>query len=127
MNRTWTFNPLCAVFLKATLLWGIALYPSAAFAGRDAEVQHLLEYIEASGCTFHRNGKSHDSRTASEHIRRKYGHTKQWIKSAEDFIRYAATKSSVSGRPYQVTCSDTRMPTAQWLSNELSRFRNSAR
>ena len=88
-----------------------------------SEIDHLLQYIETAGCTFHRNGKLYDSQDASEHIRKKYAHTKRWIKTSEDFILYAATKSSVSGRPYQVTCDGIEMETAEWIADELDRFR----
>lgn len=89
----------------------------------DSEIDHLLQYIETSNCTFIRNGEIHNSQDAVEHIRKKYAYAKRRIKSAEDFIRYAATKSSMSGKPYQVICNGTEMPTAEWLTDELSRFR----
>lgn len=90
----------------------------------EQEIDHLLRYIETSGCTFDRNATIHDSRDAGAHIRKKYDHTKRWIKSTEDFIRYAATKSSISGRPYRVVCEGVEMPTAEWLADELARFRD---
>ena len=91
------------------------------------EIDHLLQYIETSGCRFMRNGNIHDGQQAGEHIRKKYAHTKRWIKSTEDFIQYAATKSSMSGRLYQVTCDGVEMPTAAWLREELARFRGKTR
>jgi len=53
----------------------------------------------------------------------KYEYTKRWIKSAEDFIKYTATKSSMSGRPYTVRCDGREILCAEWLSEELNRFR----
>lgn len=100
------------------------LHPFALHADMGSEINHLLAFIDASGCTFIRNGKSHDSREAGDHIRRKYGHIKNRVKNAEDFIQYAATKSSISGQPYQVICNGKKMATADWLIRELSRFRN---
>jgi hypothetical protein len=90
----------------------------------DVEIDHLLVYIDTSECTFIRNGKSHDSREAGAHIRRKYGHIKNRVRTTEEFIQYAATKSSMSGKPYQVICSMKEMATAEWLTRELERFRN---
>jgi hypothetical protein len=101
----------------------LVFFPSPSRADMALEVAHLLDYIEASNCSFVRNGNLYDSRKAGAHIRRKYAHLKQWTKSAEDFIRYAATKSSVSGRPYQVICEGSKTPTAEWLTEELARFR----
>jgi hypothetical protein len=61
-------------------------------------------------------------RTAGEHIRKKIRHVKA-NERHRGFHPYAATKSSMSGRPYQVTCDGNEMPTAEWLSQELARFR----
>lgn len=101
----------------------MAVYPCRAHADMETEVEYLLHYIETSSCTFHRNGKVYDSKEAGSHIRNKYRHTKRWIKTTEDFIQYAATKSSVSGQLYQVTCNDMPLPTAQWLTDELAQYR----
>ena len=103
-------------------LW--VLYPFSSIADMDSEVDYLLATIEASDCTFIRNGKSHSNMEAGAHIRRKYSHIKNRVNTTEDFIRYAATKSSMSGEPYQVICSGKKMATAEWLTQELNRFRN---
>jgi hypothetical protein len=105
------------------LLACIVYHPSPLQAGMGAEIDHLLWYIESSDCQFNRNGTIHESRDAVNHIRRKYTHTKRWIKSTEDFIRYAATKSSTTGRPYKVICKGVERPMAEWLTEELVRFR----
>ena len=105
----------------------VASSPCPSLADMDAEIEHLLAYIDASGCTFVRNGKSHDSHDAGAHIRKKYAYIKKRIKTTEDFIRYAATKSSMSGSPYQVVCNGEATATADWLSRELVRFRDAVR
>lgn len=106
------------------LSWAILLFcPFLSPADMGSEIDHLLQYIEASDCTFVRNGKSYVSSDAVDHIRRKYSHIKGRIKTTEDFIRHAAAKSSVSGQPYQVICGDDTIPTAEWLTRELARFR----
>lgn len=93
----------------------------------ESEIKHLLQYIESSDCTFNRNGRNYDGKEAAAHIRKKFSHTKRWIKSTADFIAYAATKSSLSGRAYQVTCNGSPMPTAEWLADELNRLRDITR
>lgn len=106
------------------LLCGIVVFcPCTSHADMGLEIEHLLQYIDTSDCTFIRNGKSHDSKDAGMHIRKKYDHIKGRIKTTEDFIRYAATKSSMSGRPYQIICDGDKMATAEWLTRELDRFR----
>ena len=108
------------------LSWGLMVFcPCTSHADMGAEIEHLLQYIDTSDCSFIRNGKSHDSTDAGAHIRKKYDYVKGRIKTTEDFIRYAATKSSMSGRPYQVICNNEKMATAEWLTRELARFRSS--
>jgi hypothetical protein len=87
------------------------------------EIQHLLAYIGQSPCQFIRNDKVYDAAAARAHIQKKYDHLRSRIKTTEDFIRYAATQSSMSGKPYRIRCGDTTMPCAEWLHAELARYR----
>ncbi|MCP5016299.1 MAG: DUF5329 domain-containing protein [Ketobacter sp.] len=96
-------------------------------ADTQNEIQHLLQYIENSGCAFERNGTDYESKNARSHIERKYTHVKSYIEDAEDFIKYAATESSISGRKYQVTCNGKKQASTDWLHNELSRYRTNNR
>ena len=124
MNRAMTFKLFNVLKWTLFLSWGIIVfYPWASHADMGLEIEHLLQYIDASDCSFIRNGKSHDSIDAGAHIRKKYAHIKSRIKTTEDFIQYAATKSSLSGRPYQIICNKEKMATAEWLTRELNRFR----
>ncbi len=89
------------------------------------EVNFLLGYVEGSGCDFNRNGTWHDSKAAQAHLRDKYDYlaARNMIITAEDFIEKAATKSSFTGRPYEVRCSDGVIVSSnQWLHAELARF-----
>ena len=105
------------------VLSGVGL-PNPVQADMRSEIDHLLRFIETSNCTFIRNNKVHNSEDASAHIQKKYAHTKRYIKTTEDFIKYAATASSMSGQPYYVDCDGVKIPTAQWLTDALARFRN---
>jgi len=102
----------------------LPLLVASSQADTATEIEHLFEYIASSGCIFIRSGNGHDNAAAVAHLRMKYTHAKRWVKTTEDFIRYTATKSSMTGRPYKVICDDVETPTAQWLTNELERFRN---
>jgi len=92
-------------------------------ASQDEEIAHLLDFVAASGCTFDRNGTQHDSVEAKEHMQLNYNHIKSRIKSTEDFIRYAATKSSMSGKKYHATCDGKTITSQEWLTTELQRYR----
>ncbi|MCP3868352.1 MAG: DUF5329 domain-containing protein, partial [Gammaproteobacteria bacterium] len=69
------------------------------------------------------NGGEYDSKEARDHIERKYGHTKSFADSTEQFIEYTATESSLSGSPYRVRCQGREMLSARWLLDELAEYR----
>lgn len=103
----------------------LALCGPAMSAAADSarEIAHLLDYIQTSGCTFVRNGEAADAPSARAHVARKYDYVSSRVQSAEDFIRLAATRSSVSGEPYRVRCADGEAATGDWLLQELARYR----
>jgi hypothetical protein len=89
-----------------------------------AEIEHLMNYIKNSGCTFMRNDKKHSPTEAVDHIMRKYAYFKEDIKKTEDFIELCASRSTVSKKPYYVICgSKERVKTGDWLVDELTRYR----
>ena len=109
--------------MKKIVLIALLWLPLVSVAN-SVEITHLLKFIENSGCTFERNGVQYDSREAREHINSKYEHIENHVHSAEDFIRYAATRSSMSGRLYHVICEGNKITSAEWLHGELTRFRS---
>ena len=96
--------------------------PAAAIV----EINHLLGLMEQSGCEFFRNGTWYDAQQAQAHLRAKYDAlaASNQIKTAEDFVEKAASKSSMSGRPYQIKCGDSAaISTGQWFSAALAQYR----
>lgn len=93
-------------------------------ANTEQEIDILIDYIGNSSCEFERNGSTVTPAKARAHIELKYGNTRSFIDSTDDFIDYAATKSSLSGRAYKVRCDGVEQPTAQWLREALKRIRN---
>jgi hypothetical protein len=88
------------------------------------EVQHLLDFVAASPCTLIRNGSRHDAAEAVAHMRRKYAYFRDEIHTTEEFIAYAASRSTLSGRPYTVECPGREtIRSSQWLLRELRRYR----
>jgi hypothetical protein len=90
-----------------------------------SEISKLLEFVENSTCKFNRNGSWYSSTDAAKHIKKKYQYVlkKGYVKSTEDFIKYAATKSSISGKGYFVQCKDGSLSSALWLQTELENIR----
>ena len=90
------------------------------------EINYLLDFVEISGCDFYRNGSWNDSVQAQGHLRNKYDYlsSQNRIEKAEDFIQKAASKSSLSGRPYEVRCGVcTTLTSNEWLHAVLARYR----
>ena len=92
----------------------------------DQEIQHLLTFVENSGCNFHRNGTDHDSAAAADHLRLKYSRGGRYADTAEHFIDRLASESSWTGRKYTVTCQGVTEPSGEWLHRELDAYRDSA-
>jgi len=111
------------------------LSATQALAGQDAtstkrEVAQLLDFVAQSDCQFNRNGTWYDAKKARVHLQEKYDYLdhRGKIPNAEAFIDLAATKSSMSGKPYQVRCGNGQVLTSSaWLSNELKQLRGGAR
>jgi hypothetical protein len=96
------------------------------FTVAQIEINYLLNFIEISGCDFYRNGNRYDSVQAQQHVSSKFDYlaARHRVQTAEDFIRLAASKSSISGRSYEVRCGDcSSITTGDWLNTVLARYR----
>lgn len=92
-----------------------------------AEIDTLLTRLQASGCSFQRNGSWYDGTQAKAHLLRKldYMERNATLVSTEQFIDYAASSSSATGEPYQVKCGATApVPSRTWLTRELAVIRS---
>ena len=91
-----------------------------------AEVEHLIDYLaDSDDCRMIRNGKSYSAEDGAEHMRRKYDYFRGEISSTEEFIEYAGTKSTMSGRLYEVLCIGQEPEFSRdWLLEELSVYRS---
>jgi hypothetical protein len=88
----------------------VSLVPASADAqdSREAaKIQYLIASIEAlEGATFIRNGNKYDARSASNHLRLKLKNAGDRVTTAEGFIRYCGSKSSMTGLPYLIKLAD---------------------
>jgi hypothetical protein len=111
-------------------LWAVACL-SLAICAADPEpvaktVDYLIARVEKSDWKFIRNGDEHTGKEASEHMRRKYNHFKKEIKTPEDFIEKCASKSELSGKPYNVKKPDgSTMKCGEWMKTLLDEHRKS--
>ncbi len=113
----------------ALLLVGVSAWADGVPPVAQQEINHLFSYLKGSGCQFSRNGSWYTPQEAVDHLNDKYQYLihHDMVNTAEDFIEYAASKSSWSGKPYLVKCgSGAAEETAGWFRAELQKYRKAA-
>jgi Family of unknown function (DUF5329) len=92
------------------LVLGMAMMPGltlAREAREQARIDFLIHEVEiARGITFIRNGSEYNGTEGAKHLRMKLGFAGERVKTAEDFVKYCASESSMSHRKYQVRTTD---------------------
>lgn len=112
--------------MQRTSIIAIFLFclPSLLWADTATEIDSLLDYVRNSNATFIRNGQEYTPTEAVEHLQKKRQHFANDIKTAEDFIATAATKSLVTGQPYLIKTKDGRtQECSRWLIDALTKIR----
>jgi hypothetical protein len=115
--------------LYSLLMLGFVMAPTAQAdtpVPVQIEINFLLGYLDGSACEFNRNGTWHNAQAAQAHLRDKYKYllTRNRVNTTEEFIEQAATRSSFTGRAYEVRCKDEAIVSSnEWLRAELARFR----
>ena len=116
-------------WLRAILLALVAWAGAQAAAAPPAPTQAqriealILAVGSLQGAAFLRNGSEHTAAEAADHLRLKWKNAGKRVRTAEDFIRYCATGSSMSGRKYRIRLADGReMDSADWFNAELRRY-----
>ena len=112
-------------------LFAVALVTIATVASadnrvpaEDVRIEYLLTVVASlQDAQFIRNGAAYDSTAAVKHMRAKLHIAGSRVKTAEDFIRYCASESSVSGQPYEIRFRDGRVVlSADFLRQKLAEF-----
>jgi len=120
------YSPTMKHIIKALILTLILLAGSAV-ADTQQEIDHLLDFVAKTNCQYDRNGTVHSGLDARDHINMKYEHYRKKVKTAEDFIKYSATKSMMSGKKYKIRCPGAEAVNASdWLLEELHRYRKAS-
>lgn len=122
-------RPAVRAALRAGLL-AIAWLPAVCAAqlppAARQEIDALLRAVGSSGCEFMRGGTAYSATKAHEHLLQKFEYldARSQLKSAEDFIAKAATRSSMTGEPYGIRCSGAnQQPSDVWLQARLKALR----
>jgi hypothetical protein len=93
-------------------------------ASEAAKIEYLIGSVaELRDAQFIRNGTPHDSQAAADHLRRKLKAAGKRVKTAEDFIRLCASRSSMTGKPYRIRYSGGREVDAEeFFERKLSEY-----
>ncbi|TGN17267.1 DUF5329 family protein [Leptospira idonii] len=96
----------------------------------EQKIEALIQSVKGLDGVFIRNGSEHNAKEASDHLRMKLDSAKKsffapkekdW--TAQLFIEKVASKSSLSGDPYQIKTKDGKTILAQvWLKKELDKI-----
>ncbi len=122
-NPVARFAPLALSALLAAPVLSAAPLP----ASQRSEIDALMAMLQSSACEFNRNDTWHNAAEAKTHLLRKldYLEGKDAVRSTEQFIELAASKSSLSGQTYQVRCgSAAAVDSKVWLTMQLKRIRS---
>ena len=112
-------------------LFAVVLLTLAAVAtatdrlpAEEARIEYLLAVVASlPDAQFIRNGSAYDSTAAVKHMRAKLRFAGRRVKTAEDFIRYCGSESSLSGKPYEIRFADGRVVlSADFLRQRLAEF-----
>lgn len=81
-----------------------------------SEIEQLLQTIATSGVVFIRNGNQASGSEAATHLRNKWRNATPRITTVQGFIERIASRSSLTGKPYQVKLADDSVVDAgSWL------------
>ena len=118
---------MVGLFLIFALTWAAVVLaePVGRTNHLSETIQYLLDFVKTSECIFIRNNKEHTAAEAAAHMQRKYEHFNDKIKTPEDFIRLAATKSLMTGQLYYVRLKDGKKLTSEiWLLRALDAYQH---
>ncbi|MBI1903245.1 MAG: DUF5329 family protein [Planctomycetia bacterium] len=98
------------------------LESSRVSVSEQDKIDALLAHVAASKDTFVREGVEHTGAEAAEHLRKKYASGGQKIETLDEFIDKIASRSSLTGKPYQVKLADgTVVEASKWLRDAAAK------
>ncbi|HJY79453.1 MAG TPA: DUF5329 family protein [Burkholderiales bacterium] len=78
------------------------------------KIEQLIAAVERlENARFIRNDATYDAAKAADHLRLKLREAGDQVASAEDFIALCGSRSSVSGKPYEIVFGDGRRMTSE--------------
>jgi hypothetical protein len=117
--------------IMVTVFVILAIFSGAVSAQDNIEkkkIDFLISSVEnLKGAKFIRNGTEHNGKEAAEHLRMKLQNALV-IKTADDFIRLCASKSSISGKPYMIRLTDGKtIKSEEYFREKLKEYNSTAK
>jgi uncharacterized protein DUF5329 len=111
-------------FALALFAWTAAAAPNPV---ETRKIEHLTAAVEQlQDAKFIRNGTAYDAGKAAAHLRLKLREAGDRVSTAEDFILLCGSRSSVSGKPYEIVFGDGRRITSEaFLRAKLKELQSS--
>ena len=96
----------------------------ARTAGEQGRIDYLINSLgQLHNAVFIRNGTEYNSGAAQNHLRQKLRVAGERIQTAEQFIQYCASESSMSHKPYQIRFADGKSQnTADYFGGKLREY-----
>ena|ERR1700736_2457952 len=110
------------------LLFFVVLIVPSILCAREPREQQRIDYVIQSlgslkGAVFIRNGSEYNSKAAQEHLQMKLKYVGERVKTAEQFIQYCASQSSMTHQPYKIRFADgTVTDTSSFFHAKLREF-----
>ena len=110
--------------VSMTSLLALGAARAAPAAHEQTRIEKLIRFVETQkDMKFVRNGTEYTCADAGRFLRGKLEAMGREVTTAREFIERIASKSSMSGQPYQVKFADGKtMLASQFLSEELKRI-----
>ena len=104
-------------------LFVVVAFVCTVQAGNLSEVEkieQLIRSVEAMPARFIRNGTEYEAKQAADRLRFKLSKAGSYVKTAQDFITYCGSQSSMSGEKYKIKFTDGRViESEQYLRSKL--------
>ncbi len=110
--------------VSVTTLMAFGAAVAARSPHEQTRIEKLIRFVEIQkDMTFIRNGTEYSCAEAGKFLRGKLGSMGKDVTTAREFIERIGTKSSMSGKPYEVKFGDGKtMLASQFLAEELKRI-----
>ena len=95
--------------------------PEARALSETEKIELLLAHVASlEGAAFIRNGEEHTAVEAADHLRSKWKAAGGRVTTAREFVERCATKSTLSGQPYEIRLPNGDLVfSGQYLNGEL--------